>query len=218
MRATKIVYLLPLVALLLVFSSCQKEVSFDDPIVPGGNGNGGGSGGNNTNNIVGDYDYVGMTAHTLSTVNVSQAGQNMKTVTVSDYNTKDNIGTVKITSNQMISTGVGYSIDTTMNNKTYLDGLLIDDSDFPFQVTSPASGSTSTYVRNSADSVTTTGALGFPDPSGNMPTGSVGAKLSWHGDTLYMKVSTSFTQTITQGGVPATITGSVTGITKLKKR
>ncbi len=216
MRATVTLYLLGTLTLAIAFSSCQKEVSFDDPIVPGGTGNGNGSG-NNTNNIVGDYDFVGMTAHTLSTVMVSQAGQDMKTVTVSDYDTKSNTGTVKITATEMISTGVGYSIDTVMNNKTYLDGLLIDDSDFPFQVTSPATNSTSTYVRNSADSVTTTGALGFPDPSGNTPTGSVGAKLSWHGDTLYLKVSTSFTQTITQGGVPATVTGSVTGISKLKK-
>jgi len=202
------------IAIIIILSSCQKEVSFDSS---NNQGNGGGTG-NNTTNIVGDYDFVGMTAHTLSTVTISQAGQTMKTVTVSDYNTESNTGTVKITANQMISTDIAYSIDTMMNNKTYLNGLLVDDSDFPFQISSPPTSSTSAYVRNSADSITTTGALGFPDPSGNTPTGSIGAKLSFHGDTLYMKVATSFSQNIMQGGVPAALTGSVVGISKLKKR
>jgi hypothetical protein len=138
---------------------------------------------------------------------------------VSDYVTQNNTGTVKITSNQFISSGLGYSIDTTMNEKTYQDGVLFDDSDFPFVVSVPASGSTSPYTRINTDSITTTGALGVAaDPSGTTPTGLVGAKLSWSGDTLLMHVNTSFTQSITQGGIPGTITGSVDGITKLKRR
>jgi len=215
MRITRAINLLPFIAALVILASCQKEVSFNGPVNPG---SGGGGSGNNTNNIVGDYDFVGMLAHTVSTVRVNQAGQDVKTVTVSDYNTENNTGTVKITANQMISTGVGYSIDTMMNAKTYVNGLLLDDSDFPFQVTMPATSSSSTYVRNSSDSITVTGPLGFPDPSGNTPTGSAGSKLSWHGDTLFMKVSTTFTQTINQGGIPATFTGTVNGTSKLKKR
>ncbi|MFI5131302.1 MAG: hypothetical protein ACHQFX_14970 [Chitinophagales bacterium] len=214
MRSISALKLLLFIAAVCSLSSCQKELSID---VPPGNTGGNGNG-NNTSNIVGEYNFVGMTAHTSSTVEVSQAGQNLKTVTVSDYNTQNNSGTVKITANQVISTDNAYSIDTIMNGKTYIDGILVDDSDFPFVVSSPPTSSTSSYVRNSTDSITITGPIGFPDPSGNISTGSVGSKLSWHGDTLYMKVATTFTQTITQGGVPATVTGTVTGISKLKKR
>jgi len=213
MRVMSAIKLLPVIAVVCILASCQKELSFNDPVNPGGNGNG-----NNTNNIVGDYDFVGMTAHTLSTVTINQLGQNLKTVTVSDYNTQNNSGTVKITANQVISTDNAYSIDTIMNSKTYINGVLMDDSDFPFIISSPPTSGTSTYVRNSSDSITLTGPIGFPDPSGNTTTGSVGARLSWYGDTLYMKVATTFTQTITQGGIPATFTGTVTGTSKLKKR
>ncbi len=128
-------------------------------------------------------------------------------------------GTVKITSSQFISTNVGYSIDTTMNSKIYLNGLLIDDIDLPFAATVPPTSATSTYVRNSADSITVTGSFGSsPNPSGNNPTGPVGAKLSWSGDTLIMKTAASYTQNISQGGIPAVFVGKVSAVTKLKKR
>jgi hypothetical protein len=206
--------LLPLLSLIIAFTSCQKEIDYATGSGPGGTGGTG-----NTNNIVGDYDFVGMVAHTQSIVSVSAPGQELKSITVSDYTTKSNIGTVKITSSQFISTGLGYAIDTTMNVKTYIDNVLFDDSDFPFVASVPATSSTSPYVRNSADSITVTGAIGVsPDPSGSIPTGPVGVKLRWSGDTLLLTINSSFTQSISQGGVPGVITGSVNGVTKLKKR
>jgi hypothetical protein len=105
-----------------------------------------------------------------------------------------------------------------MNVKTYFDGVLFDDMDMPFVTSVPATASTSSYVRNSADSITVTGSFGgTPDPSGNAATGPVGLKLSWAGDTLIMKLASSYTQTITQGGIPAVFVGSVNGVTKLKR-
>jgi len=208
--ATKLSILLTFI---IFFTSCQKEVNQANNNAT----NTGGTG--NSDDIVGDYDFVGLSAHTQSTVTVSELGQEIKTVTVSDYTSQNNAGTVKITSNQFISSGLGYSIDTTMNAKTYQDNVLFDDTDVPFVVTVPASNSTSPYSRITADSITVTGALGVaPDPSGSTPTGPVGVKLSWSGDTLLMHVNTSFTQSVTQGGIPGTIVGSVNGITKLKKR
>ena len=212
MRTTTSAVLL-LFSLIIVFTSCEKEVNYAISNSPD---NSGGTG--NTNNIEGDYDFVGLVAHTESTITVSQAGQELKAITVSDYSTQSNVGTVTITTNQFISTGLGYSIDTIMNAKTYDNNVLVDDSNFPFVMSVPPTSSTSPYARNSTDSITVTGAIGVaPDPSGNAPTGPVGVKLSWSGDTLLLHVNTSFTQTTTQGGVPATIVGSLNGITKLKK-
>ena len=54
--------------------------------------------------------------------------------------------------------------------------------------------------------------------AGAVPTGPVGVNLSWSGDTLMMKVNSTFTQNVTQNGVPGVITGTVIGIIKLKKR
>jgi hypothetical protein len=106
-----------------------------------------------------------------------------------------------------------------MNVKTYVDNVLFDDSDFPYAVTSPQSNSTSPCARISADSITITGAFGASTgPSGSTPTGPVGVKLIWSGDTLLMKINSTFTPTVTQNGVPGVLTGTVVGITKLKKR
>jgi hypothetical protein len=206
--------------LCLVFTfflfSCQKEVNFQDGDNPGP---GTGPGTTPANNIIGEYDFIGVSAHTVSTVIISDGGDQLKTVTVSDYVSKDNTGTVKITSNQFITTGLGYSVDTMVNAKTYLNNVLLDDSYLPFVVSLPASSSNSAYVRNNADSITVSGAFGVAsDPSGNPPTGLVGQKLSWSGDTLLLRVTTSVTQTITQGGIPANFTGTVNGITRLKKK
>lgn len=206
---------LSLLALLVSLVSCQKEVDLQ-PGLGSGTGTGGGG---NTSSIIGDYDFVGMAAHTQSTVTVSDQGQQLKAVTVTDYVTKNNVGTAKFTSSDFIGTGIGYTIDTMLNVKTYIDNVLFDDSDFPYVVTSPPANSTSPYVRVTADSITVTGAFGASTgPSGSTPAGPVGVKLSWSGDTLFMKINSTFTQNVTQNGVPGVLTGTVTGVTKLKKR
>src|SRR5262245_12145055 len=121
----------------LFFVSCQKEVSGEiDRGAGAGSGSGGGSGsgsggGTGNTSIIGDYDFVGMTAHTLSTVTVTAAGDQLKTVTTSDYITKNNVGTVRITATQFITTGFAYSIDTVMNGKTYVNGALVSDQNLP---------------------------------------------------------------------------------------
>jgi hypothetical protein len=207
--------------LLLIFSltaclvSCQKEVDFQNE---NNSGNPGGGTGNNNTNIIGDWDFVGMTAHTYSAVTVSEGGEQLKAVTTSDYITQNNTGTIQITASDFISTGIGYSIDTIVNSKTYINGVLFDDTDYPFVMTLPPTSSTSPYTRINNDSLTTTGAFGAPDPSGSIPTGLVGMRIAWSGDTLLLKVASSFTQDVTQSGVPGVMTASVSGVSKLKRR
>jgi hypothetical protein len=193
----------------LALASCQKEINYALPnasAVPG-------------NSIVGDYDFVGLSAHTESTVTVTEQGQTIKTVTVSDYVTKNNVGTAKITFNQLIGTGIGYSIDTTVNVKTYINNVLSEQMDISFVGTVPPTNTVSPYLQITADSLTVTGDFGvLPDPSGYVPTGPLGLKLRWSGDTLLLKENLTFTQSVTQNGVPGVMVGSVVGVTKLKKR
>ena len=207
-----------LLSLAIVFTACEKEV---DNVTGNNTGNTGGTGGTgNTGNIEGDYDFVGMAAHTEAAVTIAAQGSELKSVTVADYVTTENSGTMKITSDQLISTNMAYSIDTVMNVKTYLDNVLFDDSDVPYVVSSPPSSSTTPYVRNRADSITATGLMGIPsDPSdpGTIPTGQAGFTLSWSGDTLIMTTNTSFTQSISQNGVPGTAVSTLKGTFKLKK-
>jgi len=195
--------------LIITLASCQKEINYALPNaspVP-------------SNSVIGNYDFVGLMAHTEGTVTINDQGQTIKTVTVSDYVTKNNVGTAKITSNQVIGNGIGYSIDTTVNVATYINNILTEQLDVPFVATVPPANTISPYIQITADSITVTGDFGvLPDPSGNVPTGPIGLKLSWLGDTLLLKVNSTFTQTVTQNGVPGVMTGTAVGVTKLKKR
>jgi hypothetical protein len=209
MRVHTIKLLLATLFFVVSLASCQKEINYALPnasALP-------------SNDIVGDYDFVGLIAHTESTVTVTDQGQTIKSVTLSDYVTKNNVGTAKITSNQFIGTGIGYLIDTTMNVTTYINNVLTEQLDVPFVATVPATNTISPYIQITPDSLTVTGDFGvLPDPSGNVPTGPVGLKLSWSADTLFLKVNSTFTQTVTQNGVPGVLTSTVVGVTKLKKR
>lgn len=214
MKKYNLIYLLLFFTLFI--SSCQKEV--DDLI--GGNSNNQGGGSNNTG-IIGDYNFINLTAHTVAEVSVTDAGVNLKSITTSDYVTKNNVGTMKITATDMISTGVGYSIDTIMNVKTYLNGALFDDSQLPFTGTFPPTSSSSPYVKNTNDSITVIGAMGVPSggtTGGAIPTGQVGFKYKWSADTLILTMNIATNQTVVQGGVPATVKSSVNGTMKLKKK
>jgi hypothetical protein len=221
-----------LLGFVIVFTACQKD---KDSARGNTSGNTGGTGGTgSTTNIEGDYDFVGMVAYTESSVTVNRAGTEIKAVTVSDYATKNNSGTMKITSNQLIGTNLAYSIDTILNVKTYWDNVLVDDSDFPSVGSTPPTSSISTYVRNSADSITVTRAPGIvsdlfnaipipPSPQisagfTNFAPEKMGIKLSWSRDTLLLKVNSSYSQSVSQsGGPPGTLVGSVNGIIRLKK-
>jgi hypothetical protein len=190
----------------LSLTSCQKELDNSDP------------GTGNTNTIIGQYDFVGTRAVTYSSVIVSLQGSELKAITTSDYVTVNNVGTATITSSDIVFTGVGYSIDTTANTKTYIDGTLADESDLPFVLAVSPANSTNPYTRINNDSLSVIGALGVPNPAGAAPAGPVGARISWSGDTLLLKIASSFTQNVSQGGVPGTLTGIVNGVAKLKKR
>ena len=209
MRTRTIKLFLAILSFIVTLASCQKEINYTVPnasALP-------------SNNIVGDYDFVGLTAHTESAVTVTDQGQTIKSVTVSDYITKNNVGTARITSNQVIGTGIGYSIDTTVNVKTYINNILTEQLDVLFVATVPPTNTISPYIQITADSITVTGDFGtLPDPSGNVPTGPIGLKLSWSGDTLFLKMNSTFTQTVTQNGVPGVSTVTAVGVTKLKRR
>jgi hypothetical protein len=97
-----------------------------------------------------------------------------------------------------------------------LNGLLIDDEDLPFSGVTPPTSSTSTYVKNSPDSITITGVFAVSQPN-TTPSGPFGSKLSWHGDTLYMNMKVTISQTINQGGVPANVVATANAISMWKK-
>lgn len=204
-------------AAIVLLSSCQKEVSLQNDSGNGGNNQGGG---NNTS-IVGDWDFVGLSVQSTSIVEVSDVGIQLKTVTTGDFDSKNNSGTIKITSNQFSYSNITYDVDTVVNMQMYLNGDLLSDEEMPYVFSPTPMSNATTYVRNTNDSLTLkNGIFSLADPSqgGPVGTGEIGMKISWASDTLLLKMVTPFSRTIVNQGVPGVLSGNMTGTMKLKKK
>lgn len=217
MRRNVIKPILLICAIVAFLSSCQKEVSLQNQTgqQPGG--------GTNNTNITGDWNFIGSNAKTYVALSLSESGQDFKTITTSDYNTENNVGTLKVTDKQFIFKGISHTVSDEANSKTYINGLLVDERDEPFNETYPVTDQTMDYVRNNNDSLTFTNAFGLlPDPSGGgatpVPAGPIGGKISLVSDTLTVITYYAAKETITQAGVPATFEIKMEGTMKFKRQ
>jgi len=199
----------------LLLSACQKEVDLQNEGEQGP-----GSGSNNNVDITGNWKFVGLSADTRVDITVSQAGQNLKAITTSSYSSANNTGTLTVTSNQFIYSGISATVDGEQNVKTYLNGILVDDQTMPYNSAIPATDLTSDYVRNSNDSLTFTNALlTIPDPNGgNTAPAPTGARISLTGDTLTVVTKSTANTTITQNGVPGQFDARIDGTMKFTRQ
>ena len=210
MKHPKLLLLIAVLATALI--SCQKEVNLQ-------NQNGGGG---QASDITGNYKFVSMTASTKSTITTGSGPLQEKAITVSDYTSTNNIGTVAITSDKFNTTGIGYDVDGIAYGYFYLGGVLIDSLEFPFNVTIPPTSGSSNYRRITNDSIYFDGGFINNDPTGGgTPTQAIptGARLSWASDTLILR--TSFSMATTQdigGGVMANVLNQGTQVVQLKKQ
>jgi hypothetical protein len=197
--------------------SCQKEANFEDA---GSGGSGTTNPGNTNQSITSDYDFVGVSAQTKTTVTVSDPQGQLKTVTTSNYTSANNSGTAKFTSNQMIYTNIAYSINMTAHVQLYLAGLLVNQSDIPIDIPPAPISGTEDFVKNTNDSLT------FPRPifvasnpySSTLTPAPMGARISWLGDTLQLRIVSTLNGSISQAGIPANFSSSFDGVMKFKKK
>lgn len=210
LKTIKILFLACGIGTLL--TACQKEVDFQDLGGPGT--------GNNNTVITGNWNFTGLNAKTNTAITVAQAGQEVKAVTTSDYSSTNNTGTLTVTNNQFIFTGIGHTVNSVANVKTYLNGILFDNTDEPFDAITPPTDNTLDYVRNSNDSLTFTNGFAIvPDPSGgttSVPAGPMGGRINVVGDILTLTIKSVVDTTFTQGGIPAVFDARLEGIMKFK--
>ena len=212
---SKIVLFLCLVTSL---ASCQKEVSFQEDQDPGGDP----PPGPGANDILGDWNFIGEEVDTRASLAIVESGSEIKAVTTSSYITTENTGSAKITANQFIFTGISTRVTTVANTKTYLDGILFDDTDTPFDEVTPPTDNTADYVRNSPDSITFPNAFALvPDVGGTgTPTlnGPLGARISVSNDTLTMRIKSGFVRNVIESGIPAIMDVSFAAEMKFEKK
>lgn len=205
MKMSKLLLLTSIVATLLI--SCQKEVDFQNQ-----DGNGG------PISIIGDYDFLGSTVETKVTVTSNSTGTEEKIITTSDYITQNNTGTVSITATTITTSNLSYSINDTAFSKMYLGGVLVNSIDAPMVYALPATGSTTNYQTISSDSIYMSNGVISGGPSAGSPALPIGARISWSGGDLLMKMSFSLTTMQDIGGVMAQVVTEATQIVRLKKK
>lgn len=217
MKKSRLLWVIPVITAL--FISCQKEADLQNDTNPGGSTGSGGTG-NNNRDIVGDYDFVGVDGDTKATIVVSSPLGNAKTVTTAKYTSANNAGTIKITSDKLIYTDVAYTVNTTSHVQTYLGNTLLGEQDMPYTEDNPATSGEESYVKNNNDSLTFSDAILVADNpfQANVPASPMGARISWKGDTLLLKVKQTFSGSISQTGSPGDFTGTIDGLMKLKKK
>ncbi|HEV2832657.1 MAG TPA: hypothetical protein VGW31_11825 [Hanamia sp.] len=81
------------------------------------------------------------------------ASDGEKLVTVSDYTTINNSGTIVIDSSNFSATGFSYEVNSTARSSFYQDNQFVDSFSSPFNVKIPSSNATSSYKLIGADSI-----------------------------------------------------------------
>jgi hypothetical protein len=160
---------------LFIFASCQKEISSDL------------LGQTTPNDLPGTWKFINSHVTTNSNVEIFDQFADVKTITVSDYVTMNNQGSLQFSDSVMTTTGVSYDVSTTAKSYTYLDGNLDDSTDFPFSFSLPSSSSAGPYKRIGTDSIYSpggtlaqvTGATGVQSAPG-------GYRYAITGDTLLL--------------------------------
>jgi hypothetical protein len=166
---------------LLILASCSKEKSVDTL------GGGGGTTAGSTGSEKGTWKLINMRGITSSTVEITDGVDVEKSVTISDYITDNNGGTLKFDGSTMTGTGIGYSADFIATAYLYTNGTLEDSLDFPFTGTFPPSNSTATYKKVGADSIyVESGVFTSVGSGGNTQSSGGGYKLKFDGDKMTM--------------------------------
>lgn len=194
--------------LAVLFASCTKEESLEIIDNPG------------SGQLQGNYVFLSMQAHTNATIELADGIDIVKTVTISDYITKNNVGTVTIDGGKFTTTGMGYSIDTTIKGYYYLNGVLDEEIEMPFQFSIPPLNSVAPYKLVGTDSLVFTGGIvSLPSGGGSgAPSPESRAKYAFSGDTLIMYQGYNSKTTTLESGMTMTQTNVGTFTMKLKKK
>ena len=130
MKKNQLLYLL---AALAILGSCKK----DDTKT-------------NATGIDGTYTFNGMHSTTNSTI-VSNDGE--KTVSLADWTSANNQGTIVFKNGHATNTNFSYSVNSLAKGYYYEDNILVDSMSSPFVITIPTTNSASTYQLIGTDSI-----------------------------------------------------------------
>lgn len=197
----KTIHVLLVYCLLVLLFSCKKDLSSDSNV-----------GREGFKTVNGNWKFIGMHAKTTSIVEMNDGTESLKTITISEYYTKKNTGTVSFDDTKVTGSNFSYEVDTVAKAWIYENDVLIDSVLAPFTVVSPSTNSMSTYTKVSHDSITVTGGQ-FSGIGGSTPSGQpTGIKLRFEGNNVLMTIKAYSNDLQQSGGVQQTKKQSVTAV------
>src|SRR5579871_6836765 len=159
------IFFLSFFILVIIITSCKKSNSSSSQ----------------GNTINGNWYFVSFSANTQSTTEYSSGGTDYKNVSISDYTSSNNGGTVSFASNTMTGTNITYYISATVFATDYENGVEVQMQSAPYSYYFPPTNTSSSYTVIGSDSVS------FPSgsfTSGPGQSGGIGAKIAFSGDTV----------------------------------
>lgn len=161
---------------------------------------------NSASGIDGTYKFNGMHSTTNSTVTSDDGG---KTVTLADWTSNNNQGTLVFNNGQVTTTNFSYSVNSISKGYFYQDNILVDSASAPLVVTIPPTNSISTYQLIGSDSIY------FPKGglvsmgSTTSPSNPGGGHYKFSGNQLTLNVNGTVDSTFSDSGVKYTMQQSV---------
>ena len=215
----KYFYSLFVAVTVLGLASCQKEINGEDITPPGGGPVPGDTIPNSTNTEVGAWNFVSVSGTVSQTAELSQAGSSIKAVTATSFTSQNNAGTVTFDNVTMTASGVTFNVNTSAKTYVYMNGMLYDSVQTPFNQTVPAQNASSGYKKIGADSLNFQDG-GFLDvlTGGLLPSAPSGCKITFAGNTMKMTIVYDTVTTQDYQGIPAKLTIHSVLVATLQKR
>lgn len=183
---------------LLVFVACKKDSNGAGP-------------------LDGNWTFTSMEVHD-STSNTYNDGADELEISLFNYVTTNNKGTVSIGGGNMTAKGLSYSFDTVLYYRSYTDGSLSYEFNQPLSMTLPTTNSSSSYKLVGADSIYFP-AGGFAAIGSSVAqTSAAGYKYVLNGKTLTMTTSMTKDSTDHSNGFPEQLHESVKAIVTLTRQ
>ena len=171
------------------------------------------------NTLTGTWNLIDIVAQTRSAVDQSYGGDDYLDVTISDYTTTNNAGTIAFSGGVATTSNLTYEASFTAVDSSYMDGQLVGAFSVPYNLTIPATSGSSKYQLIGSDSLYfPAGGVFSMGTSGGTQTTPVGSRFTIHGDTL--AITSSIHQVTNQnlGGIPATQTADALEIAYFKRQ
>lgn len=202
---TKAYRLIVVAFLAVLIVACSKEKSFDPS-----------SGGSSGNTMKGNWKFISL--HVTGQTIVEVPSIDAKTVSIFEYVTKNNTGTVNITGDQFSYTNLSYSVDTTFKAYYYDAGVLVDSFDFPLVVALPATNVSTPYQYFAPDSIYYPGGSPMNTGGTTVTTQAGGARFKIENDKLIITARFYEKRNQTAQGQQSVLTALGVSVSTLQKQ